>query len=605
MEDTGDKKISFAALVDIWLSTKRISFIIWQEKKWLAFGLVAVLIILSTTPFLRSGSLGYLINELVKSTGAGFTHNIFLAVAFLIVALSIRPIFNSLQFYLLKLFWFFLEKKFSLLILKKKSEIDVAIHENPKFNDLFQKVRENGTWRIQNFSDRQFFIFQNILEVIISGIVLFIAGKWVLLALIFAAIPDLFVEVKYGKDTWGIFGARAEVRRKFWNLHWHFDSLSNVTELKIFQNAKHFIHLIKGLLDSFHLEQERLEKKKLVWQFVTFLISQTIAIFVVLWLVMRVTGGKMEIGTMTFFLASIAELRISLSSLFSNLGRQYQDGLFVRDVFALLDIKPALKRSNKLIVLSGGKTPEIVFENVSFSYPDAKIPALKNFSIKISAGEKVALVGANGAGKTTFVKLLCRFYDPQFGRILIGGNDLRDIDLESWYSQLGILFQDYSNYHFLVKDSIAIGRTNSESSMDKVRGAAKDSEADSFIEEWEKSYEQMLGKQFTEGVEPSIGQWQKLALARTFYRDPRIFILDEPTSSIDAEAESKIFQKLEKLPNDRTVILISHRFSTVRQASKICVIKDGSRKELGSHKELLELNGIYAKLFSLQARGYR
>jgi ATP-binding cassette subfamily B protein len=225
--------------------------------------------------------------------------------------------------------------------------------------------------------------------------------------------------------------------------------------------------------------------------------------------------------------------------------------------------------------------------------------------LKITPGEKIALVGVNGAGKTTFVKLLCRFYDPDEGRIMIGGHDLKEIDLEGWYNQLGAIFQDYSRYHLIVKEAIAIGRSGQASSLEKVKEAAQASEADTFIEEWEKKYQSMLGKEFTEGIEPSIGQWQKLALARTFYRDPKIMILDEPTSSIDAEAEAKIFEKLELLPSDRTVILISHRFSTVRQADKIGVIMEKGLQELGTHQDLLKLNGTYAKLFNLQAKGYK
>ncbi len=308
---------------------------------------------------------------------------------------------------------------------------------------------------------------------------------------------------------------------------------------------------------------------------------------------------------MTFIFASIQDLRQSLSGLFSNLGRQYQDNLFVSDVFKLLDTEPVIKKPFKGIILNPDKTPEVVFDNVSFSYPGTNKAVLKNFSLKINPGEKIALVGINGAGKTTLIKLLCRFYDPDEGKITLDGHDLKDIDPESWYYQVGAIFQDYAKYHFIVKEAIAIGRTGATSSIEKVKEAAKAGEADVFIEEWEKKYEQMLGKEFTEGVEPSIGQWQKLALARTFYRDPKVLILDEPTSSIDAEAEAKIFEKLEALPRDRTVILISHRFSTVRQADKIGVIEDGQLKELGSHEDLLKINGTYAHLFTLQAKGYQ
>ena len=223
----------------------------------------------------------------------------------------------------------------------------------------------------------------------------------------------------------------------------------------------------------------------------------------------------------------------------------------------------------------------------------------------IPQGERLALVGGNGSGKTTFVKLLCRFYDPTEGRILIDGRDLRTINLESWYAMLGVLFQEYAHYHLLVRDVIALGRSGHEPTLEKIKAAAQASEADAFIEEWEWQYEQMLGKSFSQGVEPSIGQWQKLALARTFYRDPRVLILDEPTSSVDAEGEAHIFERIESAGRERTVILISHRFSTVRHADRIAVLENGVLTELGAHEKLLAHDGTYARLFKLQAKGYQ
>jgi ATP-binding cassette subfamily B protein len=191
------------------------------------------------------------------------------------------------------------------------------------------------------------------------------------------------------------------------------------------------------------------------------------------------------------------------------------------------------------------------------------------------------------------------------GQSTYDGHTLKEIDLESWYSQLGALFQEYAHYNFKVKDAISIGRSQDKPNQNRVQAAAKDSEAEKFIGEWEKGYDQQLGKEFTDGVEPSIGQWQKLALARAFYRNPNIMILDEPTSSIDAEAEAKIFDTLDSLPESTTVLLISHRFSTVRKADQIAVIEDGGILELGSHAELLDLGGKYAQLFAMQAKGYK
>lgn len=598
-------KLSLAIFHDILRSTARLSKIIWTEKKWIVIGLSLVLFVLSVVPFLGSGSRGLLINALVKSIGGNTSPFLIPAILFVVAAGIISPVFFIFQNYLSKQLWFFLEGRVEILILKKKAELDIGVHEDPGYTDLFNKIKESGWWRIQNFADRQFFILQNVLEVVVASIILGIANWWILLLLFASTIPELITEARYGKGIWGIHSWKAQERRRFWDLHWHFEHVSNLTELKLFQNTKYFINLIRDIFISFQDEQKKIEKKKVFYELAALGVSQLASIFAVVWFIFAVLKGRFQIGTFTFLLASIVELRQSLSGLFSNLGRQYHDGLFVKDFFSFLDIKPHLKKPVKGIVLSKEKTPDIIFDNVTFTYSGLKEPTLKNFSLKIPAGEKLALVGANGAGKTTLVKLLCRFYDPTEGRILIDGKDLRTIDLESWYTLLGVLFQDYSNYNFVVKDLIALGRTNKPLRFPLVKGAAEASEADLFIREWEKEYEQMIGKQFTDGVEPSIGQWQKLALARAFYRDPRILILDEPTSSIDAEAEAKIFEKLESLPKDHTVILISHRFSTVRQAEKICVIEHGALKEYGTHEALLKLNGIYARLFKLQAKGYR
>jgi len=213
-------------------------------------------------------------------------------------------------------------------------------------------------------------------------------------------------------------------------------------------------------------------------------------------------------------------------------------------------------------------------------------------------------VGINGAGKTTLVKLLCRIYDPTEGQILVDGRDLKELDIDSWLHAIGVLFQDYSAYQMKVSEAIALGRSDEPVDMDRVKWAAQGSEAAEFIDEWEDGYDQMLGKQFEGGIDPSKGQLQKLALARALYRNPAILVLDEPTASVDAESEAKIFARLEALPKDKTVILISHRFSTVRTADKILVLKDGAVHELGSHAELMEKDGTYAKLFRLQAKGY-
>jgi len=241
---------------------------------------------------------------------------------------------------------------------------------------------------------------------------------------------------------------------------------------------------------------------------------------------------------------------------------------------------------------------------VSFSYPKSQKKVIKNLNFKIRSGENVALVGKNGAGKTTIVKLLCRFYDVTSGQILINGTNIKDLDIKDWYKYLGTLFQEFIKYDFTVKENITLGKSNNFDSG-KMLLAAKQSGANKFIEDFPKKYDQLLGKQFEGGVELSIGQWQKIAIARAFYESPPILILDEPTSAIDAESEYQIFKNLAKEYKNKSLLLISHRFSTVRNADRILVIDNGEIVEEGSHQELIKNEGKYANMFNKQAVGYK
>lgn len=597
-------KFSWQIAKDFLNNTSRIIKIVWSDKKWSFLAYTLLVFFASGLPFLGSAFRGFLIDELIIGVGQKDISTTLIIYLGILIAINwLQPFVYYIQNYIYKIFSFFLSEKFELLVAKKRGEIDIAVHEDPKMNDLFLKT--DNIWRIQNFFSRNFDILESVLGAIISLIVVAAFNWWVLILIVIASLPEFIISASYGYGTWDIYGGKAEVKRRFFDLKKHFDKVPSLVELKIFKNINYFISSIRSLFLEFQNEEKKNAKNNLKKNLIFSIFSQLALGFAIAWFTIQTVRGNVGIGSFTFILASIVAMRSALSSLFVKLGQQYEDSLFMTDIFKFLDIEPMIKKPEKGIVLKKNKTPQIVFENVSFAYPGIDKLVLKDFSLTIKSGEKVALVGINGAGKTTFVKLLCRFYDPTEGRILIDGRDLKEIDLDGWWDIIGALFQDYSNYHFQIKEAIAIGRMGNKSDMEKVKDAAKAAEADIFIEEWEKKYDQMLGKQFHEGVEPSIGQWQKLALARTFYRDPRLLILDEPTSSIDAEAEAKIFERLEALPKDRSVVLISHRFSTVRQASKIAVIKDGMIDELGTHTKLLKDNKDYARLFKLQAKGYK
>lgn len=598
---------SFHAMMQLIENNRRLFRLIWKNHKAGVAVLAVMSLLIAGIPFLQSGVIALLINRLVANISTSTTASLTMPIALVAVAGLVPDIIYGVKSYLDKRLWVIMEQEFELLFLKSKAAIDIATYEDPKFNDLLNKAEARATYPMMNMLDAQFSNLQNIVGVIAASAVI-LAIDWKIFLLLFcAAIPKLIIELKYGQGMWGIFDSNAELRRRFFDTRSHFYSLSNLAELKLFQNVDYFHKILSDHLHDFNLQQRRVEKKRLFGELITIAISGgAIAIATVL-IVQTVMKGELEIGTMTFMLGSIAVFQNALSGFFMSIATQYKHSLFVTDLFKVMDTKPIIGHAKSPIVLDGGTAPEIVFENVSFAYPGTDTLVLRNFSLTIRAGEKLALVGVNGAGKTTFVKLICRIYDPTTGRILVNGHDLRDIDLQSWHSQLGVLFQDYATYHFQVKNVIAMGRRNGspDADMEKVEAAAHMSEADTFIREWETGYDQMIGKEFTKGIDPSKGQLQKLALARSFYRDPTLMILDEPTASIDAEAEAAIFERLESLPENKTIILISHRFSTVRTADQICVMKDGGIEELGTHDELIKLDKTYARLFNLQASGYR
>ncbi|MDA0237940.1 MAG: ABC transporter ATP-binding protein [Proteobacteria bacterium] len=599
--------LSVTAMQGLWTNNVRLARIAWESHKAIVLGMLVASLVIAVIPFMQSGANALLINELVTSIGKGVSHHLMILIGLVIGAAIIPEIIYGVKGYFDRRFWITMEEKFQLLFLERKGAIDVASYENPKFNDLVQKAEERSIYPLLNLLDAQFTNSQNIIGVTVASVILLTFDWRIFLLVLVASIPKFIVEMRYGYGVWGIFDAKAEERRRFSDIRNHFYRLPDLTELKLFQNVKYFHSIIRDLLQSFNAEQKRNERKKFTRQLVSVIISGAAIGFATIWIILEVVKGNIEIGTMMFMIASIAGLQNALSGFLMSVARQHEHSLFVTDLFKVMDTQPVIEQPANPIVLSDSNAPEIVFENVSFAYPNTTTPVLKNVSLTIPSGSKTALVGINGAGKTTLVKLICRFYDPTFGRILVNGRDLREVDLDSWHSQLGVLFQDYATYHFQVKDVISMGRKHNkpDTHLEDVKQAAQMSDASTFIEDWVAGYEQMIGKEFTGGIDPSKGQLQKLALARLFYRDPRFMILDEPTASIDAEAEAKIFERIESMNGDRTVILISHRFSTVRNADQICILKDGTISELGTHEELMKQEQTYARLFELQAKGYR
>jgi len=323
------------------------------------------------------------------------------------------------------------------------------------------------------------------------------------------------------------------------------------------------------------------------------------------YIVWRTLHGDFSIGDLTFLAGSFRRLRNLLENLLLGFSQVAGQALYLDDLFSFFEIRPEIVTPPNPRTFPVPIRDGFAFENVGFRYPGAERWAVRGLTFKLRAGEILALVGENGAGKTTLVKLLARLYDPDEGRILLDGVDLREYDLFTLRANIGVIFQDFVRYHFTAADNIAVGRIEARDDRARIVAAAERSLADEVIRKLPQGYDQIIGKRFRTGVDLSGGEWQKIAIARAYMRDAQLLILDEPTAALDARSEFEVFKRFKELSQGKTVVLISHRFSSVRMADRIVVLMDGSVEAMGTHADLLEQRGRYAELFELQAAGYR
>jgi len=517
---------------------------------------------------------------------------------------GLSRILSSVQVYFDKKWFMVMDHETDLVIFQKRAEIDLAHYENPKFQDLLQRAFGRGWWPLINLADSQFRNFSNIAVIIATSAITSILNWQVYLVVIISSIPMFYVQLKYGKVSWTLHGENSPEQRMYDHLSQHLRSRVGIMQSKTLQNSKYILEKMSAIIHSFMDKQISIDNKRL-WSnaFASIVGAAGYAIAFYL-IVFDIIKGNSDIGSMVFLVAALGQLVGSISALFSDLARQFEWSLYVTDIFEVLNTKPFLSESKNSIKLNLKTPPKIEFKNVYFKYPDTKDWVLENINLEINPGEKIALVGENGAGKTTLIKLLARIYDPDKGQILINGIDLKEINYDEWGSYLGILLQDFINYQFVVTDSIAMGRADKEINLNKVIEASVLSGASDFIEKWDEGYKQRIGKEFDGGVEPSKGQNQKLALARILYRAGFVTVLDEPTASVDALSEMKIFESMQKATKDLTLIVITHRFNAVQNLDKIIVLEHGVIVEVGNHNELFAKKGRYAEMYLAQAKTF-
>lgn len=571
---------------------------VWKFDKVYLFKEGMFTIVSRSMPFVISWYSALFINKVTAGSFASLLDPSLIGIVAVFIGLpiivSIIEIFRDRAY---NRFYIDFGQHIDMMMLVKKTELDIQTVEDPAFNDLMTRVRENNH-KLRSQVDWIFYVISKGVQVAIAIAVIATYAWWIALIFFAALLPNLYVKIKFGKKVWGIWDAKASTKRRYYEAERHFKSASYMIESRVFGTGGYFINMIKGLIGDFNSEVHANEHKRSKLMILTTLIAYSANASVLLFLMNDIVNGTLLIGTFTFILFATVSLQSEIGGLFNGISHVKTDSLFVADVFKFLSTPEAIQKGDTPL---SEETPEIEFKNVSFSYPNSAALVFEKLNFTIKKGDKIAIVGVNGAGKTTLTKLLMRFYDPTEGQVLVGGIDVRDADLESYYKKIGYLSQEYDRYRMSVKEAIAVGDVNRPVNIHDVIEASNKAGSDEFIKDWKADYESNLGREFEGGVEPSIGQWQKLALARLFYRDPQIWILDEPTASIDAVAEMEIFRELEKLPDDKTVILISHRFNTVKNADKIMVLENGQIKEFGSHAKLMAIKGgIYHTLFTSQ-----
>jgi len=505
-----------------------------------------------------------------------------------------------------------LGQRVNVLILEKALTLELAQFEDSEFYDKLTRARREASSRPLSLVNRTFGLGQNLVSLASFGALLVQFSPWAVLILVLAGLPSFIAETRFSDQAFSLFRWRSPDTRMQLYLETVIAREDNAPEVKLFGLGPLLLQRYKDIYTKLYARDRDLSIRRDGWGFALGLIGTAALYGAYAWIAASAVMSRITLGQMTMYLMLFRQGQSAVSAILSAIGGMYEDNLYLSTLYEYLETPPARPTGEKAGGLAHGPDPSdgIRFENVSFTYPGAAHPALSDINLHIRPGESLALVGENGAGKTTLIKLLTRLYRPGAGRILLDGLDLEQWNEETLRQRIGVIFQDFARYQLQVGENIGVGDVRHFDDQPRWQGAARKGMADEIIARLPESYATQLGKWFKSGVELSGGQWQKIALSRAFMREQAdILVLDEPTAAMDAAAEATIFEHFRKLTENRIAILISHRFSTVRMASQIVVIKDdgqgGRIIERGSHEQLMQLDGHYARLFSLQAAGYQ
>ena len=580
--------------------------LIWQANKWLFIVNILARLVKSILPVLLLWVGKLIIDEVVLQIAAETKDmtQLWMLLGIELALAVVSDLLSRMIGLMDGLLGDLYANKSSVDLIQKAAKVPLSQLEDADFYDKLERARRQTSNRVTLMST-VLSQAQDIITVasLITGLIVF--QPILILLLFIAIIPSFLNEIKFSRSSYSLARSWTPERRELDYLRYIGASDVTAKEIKLFGLADFLSQRFSVLAHKYYLANRILSIKRAVWGSIFHIIGDLSYYGAYLMIILQTVAGAISLGDLTFLAGSFRSLRNQLQTIFSRLSRITESALYLKDYFDFMDAEYSEHPDYELI-----NTPKIiktgfVFENVSFKYPEADNFVLKDISFHLKAGEKLALVGENGAGKTTLVKLLLRMYKPTSGKILLDGKDIWSFKPSEYQKLFGVIFQDFVKYYFVASENIGVGKVDEIDNRPKIEYAAERSLAAEVIEKLPEKYDQQLGKRFTKGKDLSGGEWQKVALARAYMKNAEVIILDEPTAALDARAEFEAFQRFTDLTKGKTAVLISHRFSTVRMADRILVLKNGRILEMGTHDELLESGKLYAELFHFQAQGYQ
>lgn len=509
------------------------------------------------------------------------------------------------MYYAGRLVYFALNKWTVNAFMNVMCRIDIDDFYNEEIRNQINKARNGYTWQVPNITHMYLELIYGFMRFSAIAIVVSQINWWLILIIAMFLVPTLLSDGKIAKIQWLIWGEKGDNRHIYTGIDNMISKPKNQMEIRSMQTSDYILEKINKINNEFYNRQEKDYKKAARVSILAKILEiGGVGVGAVV-LLRKFLNGSLVLESYFFLSGALFRVGGALNAIFGTLSGIQEPQQFTKNFFELIDRTPRIHDKKSPHKISSKQPLKIVFENVGFSYPGKDTVIFDNLNLAISPGEHIALVGENGAGKSTLIKLLLRFYEPTSGKILIGGIDIQDIAIDSWYSQLATLFQDFNEYPFPIKENIEIAGNGKNGSRNRLENAAKLGGIREMMNNYKHGWDTVLDSSFEKGTEPSGGQWQRVALARAFYREANMLILDEPTSAIDAKAEYDIFNNIFDHYQNKTTLIVSHRFSTVRRANRIVVLEKGKIIEEGTHGSLMKNKNLYHELFSKQAEGYK